>query len=138
MKKTPRILKPIRMGNYTGYQLSNDEGVLVSKYRHRLTLEVFVGAAPAGLECAHLDGDKSNNDLSNLAWVSHEENESHKRTHGTLPSRERNGMAKLGQCQVNQMRLMRETTGRSFSSIAKDFGVSTMTAFRAITERAWK
>lgn len=40
---------------------------------HRLVLETFVG--PSGdLEARHLDGNPSNNHLSNLAWGTHSEN----------------------------------------------------------------
>lgn len=138
MKKTPRTLKPIRMGEYTGYQLFNDEGAMVRKYRHRLTLEAFVGAPPAGYECAHLDGNKSNNHVSNLSWVTHKENESHKDGHGTRSSGESNGLAKINRAIVEEMKRIRATTGASFKSIAQMFDISTMTAFRAITQRSWK
>lgn len=42
------------------------DGKVYSKYVHRLVLETFVGPCPDGLECCHKDGNKSNNDLSNL------------------------------------------------------------------------
>lgn len=137
VKKTPRLLKPIRFGSYTGYQMVNDSGELVRKYRHRLVLETFVGACPVGHECAHLDGDKTNNHVTNLSWVTHKENESHKNEHGTNNPESR-GLAKINRETVEQMKVAREATGASFRSIARQFGVSTMTAFRAITQRSWK
>ena len=35
---------------------------------HRLVLETFVGAAPAGMEGCHNDGNRFNKRLENLRW----------------------------------------------------------------------
>jgi DNA invertase Pin-like site-specific DNA recombinase len=48
-----------------------------------------------------------------------------------------NPMARLTRASVNQMRELR-ASGRTFKSIAKQFGVSAMTAHRAITGGSWK
>lgn len=48
-----------------------------------------------------------------------------------------NPMAVLTEEKVSRMRADREATGRSYAQIARDFGVSTMTAFRAITGQSW-
>lgn len=52
-----------------------DEGYQVTRKVHRLVLEAFVGKKPAGMECRHLDDDKTNNHLSNLRWGSRSENQ---------------------------------------------------------------
>jgi len=44
------------------------------RYVHQLVLEEFVGSCPDGMECRHIDGDPSNNELSNLKWGTHKEN----------------------------------------------------------------
>lgn len=41
---------------------------------HWLLLEAFVGPCPPGMECRHLDGNPSNNDLCNLKWGTRFEN----------------------------------------------------------------
>lgn len=42
---------------------------------HRLVALAWLGAPPEGKnEVDHLDGDKTNNDVRNLEWVSHSEN----------------------------------------------------------------
>ena len=46
---------------------------------HTLVLEAFAGPAPAGHEACHGNGDRSCNDLSNLRWGTHRENEQDKR-----------------------------------------------------------
>lgn len=50
---------------------------------HRLVLETFVGFCPKGLECRHLDGNKFNNWLINLAWGTRKENMRDCVRHGT-------------------------------------------------------
>lgn len=50
---------------------------------HRLVLLAFVGPAPDGQECRHLDGNPANNNRSNLAWGTHRENIQDKKLHGT-------------------------------------------------------
>jgi hypothetical protein len=44
------------------------DGVRHSSTVHKLVLTTFVGPAPEGQEVVHLDGDSSNNALTNLKW----------------------------------------------------------------------
>lgn len=44
---------------------------------HRLVLAAFVGPIPEGYEVNHIDGNRANNSLSNLEYVTHSENERH-------------------------------------------------------------
>ena len=56
---------------------------------HVLVICAHVGPKPddcpifGPYECSHIDGDKLNNAASNLKWVTHHENEQHKKLHGT-------------------------------------------------------
>ena len=54
---------------------------------HRLVLEAWVGAAPAGHQAHHVDGDKRHNALVNLAWVTPSENTRHAWAAGLQPVR---------------------------------------------------
>lgn len=49
----------------------------VSRKVHRLVMLAFIG--PSELEVNHKDGDKSNNNLSNLEYSTHSENHIHAR-----------------------------------------------------------
>ncbi len=51
---------------------------------HRLMLETFVGPRPEGYICRHLDGDPTNNHLSNLCWGTPRENYDDTIRHGRL------------------------------------------------------
>lgn len=138
VRANPIIMKPIRMGGYVGLQLKRSDGHTEKAYLHRLICEAHHGPCPVGMECRHLDGDKKNNAAANLAWGTKAENEKDKQDHGTTLSGEKNAMAKLNEHEVKKMRLHRKSTGESYARIAKAFGVSAMTAYRAITQKNWR
>lgn len=50
---------------------------------HLLVATTFHGLCPEGMECRHLDGDKSNNDIQNLQWGTRSENTYDRVAHGT-------------------------------------------------------
>ena len=76
-------------GNGTGYlqvNLWKDDGTNRLATVHRLVLETFHGPAN-GRQANHKDGDKHNNALSNLEWVSPSANSKHRATVlGKVPS----------------------------------------------------
>lgn len=134
-KKQARKLKPTLSGSYHAVGVGERR---VTTHVHRLMAETWFGPAPfPGAVVRHLDGDRFNNRLSNLAWGTPTENMADAIAHGTTASGERNGMARLTREAVEQMRGLR-ATGRTFKSIAKQFGVAPMTAHRAIIGRSWK
>lgn len=137
VKREPRLLKMIAKGAYPGFSLVRDDGKVVGVYLHHLVAEAFWGPRPPDKEVAHGDGDKANCDALNLRWATHADNEQDKVRLGTLPRGEATGHARLTSDDVRLMRAIRSETGRSFASIAEQFGVSTMTAHRAITGKCW-
>lgn len=58
------------------------DGSRPSMLVHRAVLATFVGPCPEGMEVRHLDGDPTNNHLSNLRYGTHSENELDKVLHG--------------------------------------------------------
>lgn len=52
-----------------------------------MVLRAFVGEPPAGHECRHLDGDRQNNALDNLAWGTRAENVADTIRHGRHSNR---------------------------------------------------
>lgn len=69
-----RVLIPMSNGNnylYVGL------GNLKKSAVHRVVLSSFCGYTEGKPEVNHIDGDKSNNSLSNLEWVSRSENNIH-------------------------------------------------------------
>jgi hypothetical protein len=137
IKRQARILSPIRLGNYVGYQMRDATGRLRKVYRHRIVAETFYGPCPSGMECRHLDGDPTNNDVLNLRWGTPRDNAADKAAHGTQTAGESCGTAKLTAEAVRSMRAERAANGTPYKAIAAAHGVTTMTAYRAITGQCW-
>lgn len=138
LKKKPRLLKPIKMGEYKGLQLKHKDGSIKKQYHHRLIAESFIGPCPDGLECCHNDGDRNNNSSRNLRWDTPAMNMADQIAHGRTQFGEKNYNSKLTENKVLEMRKLRKLTGQSHMAIAKKFGVSTMTAYRAIEKKSWR
>ena len=74
-KLTRKKLIPTKGGNgYYHLKLTNNEGIREHFYVHRLVWTAFIGEIPNGMEIDHLDGNRSNNNLSNLQLKSHSDN----------------------------------------------------------------
>ena len=132
-----KLLRPYDNGNgYLKVQLVN-KGIKKRATVHRLILQTFRGPPPRGkTDCAHLNGLRSDNRLSNLEWKSRAENMLDAKVHGTAAIGERNGHAKLTEQDVMHMRRRRQN-GETFQSIANSYSVSRRTASDAIKGKNW-
>ena len=125
--KTKRILKPFISNNgYLMVSLCNNGKV--KKYLvHRLIAETFIPNSN-NRWVNHKDGIKTNNNVSNLEWVTPSENNKHSYLTGlNVPKRgEDHFAAKLSNEQVNEIReLLRQ--GKFYSEIAKIYDVTIST-----------
>ena len=73
-----RKLKPtLRKNGYLVFNLQcpsvTDKGYFNTSV-HRMVAECYLGPCPEGYEVDHIDGDKKNNKLSNLQYLTKEEN----------------------------------------------------------------
>lgn len=73
------LLKPFMTNSgYLMIKLWNrDEHRHKRYYIHRLVADTFYEGNHEGLEVNHIDGDKSNNFIGNLEWVTRSENQKH-------------------------------------------------------------
>lgn len=120
-----------------GYRTLNYSGG-VCRLVHRIVLETFVGPKPDGMEACHLNGVAWDNRLVNLKWVTHSENELHKRQHGTAVVGERHPRAKLTWADVCEMRRLRTEEGRTYPELALRFGLKQGTVYCICVGRTWK
>lgn len=59
------------------------DGKRVPRQVHHLVLEAFVGPRPDGLEARHMNGNGTDNRVSNLSWGTRSENQLDRVRHGT-------------------------------------------------------
>jgi predicted XRE-type DNA-binding protein len=104
---------------------------------HRAMMLTFVGERPEGMEIAHLDGNKANNSIDNLAYVTCVENNSHKEAHGTYLSGEQCRTAKLTWHQVQEIRELYATGRYSQSQLANMFGVTQTPVSLIVRRKTW-
>lgn len=134
---TKRILKPGR--NSSGYLTVNLYLPVVPKKAksvtvHSLVAAAFLGDRPAGSQIDHKDGDKTNNALDNLHYVTPLENVRLQQSQGRTPKRYHGSShenAKLNHKQVRLLRSMHEQ-GRCFAELGRLFGVSASTAANVV------
>lgn len=137
-KKTGRVLRPAS-DKYGHQQVRLSKNGLGRNMRvHRLVLYAFVGECPVGMECRHLDGDATNNHISNLRWGTPLENVADMIMHGThVDNRgEAHGRSRLTEEQVIEIRNLGGTLSRL--DIAKRFGVHQVHIGHIQNRKRWK
>ena len=76
--------------NNCGYKrvsIVNDEGKCKHQFRHRLVANAFIPNPKNLKEIDHIDANKNNNSVSNLRWVTRNENEKNAHVTGRKPYR---------------------------------------------------
>lgn len=108
-------------------------GKQVSTTVHRLVLTAFRGPRPAGKECRHLDGSRTNNCIDNLAWGTRSENQQDQMRHGTASCLNQRGEYnpgfKLNAQVCSAMRNLRHA-GLTLRAIGRILGVADSTVCR--------
>jgi hypothetical protein len=132
-KKTGGFIKgsATRKG-YLRTRLRNDQGEHKNLNFHRLVLLAFVGPLPGGMVTRHLDGNQSNNRLSNLKYGTQSENSMDSVKHGTNPNQ------KLDAEDVKDIRRKYATGEYTQREIAKTFGVTPGSVSLIVRRKGWK
>ncbi len=135
-----RILKATGNKNGNGYpQVMLSKGGKPKPFDiHRLVLEAFVGPCPDGMECRHLDGDRSNCHLDNLCWGTPSRNQRDREIHGTGNHGERNRSAKLTESQVHKIRKLYATGNYSQTKLSAIFGVGSGIISMIVRRLIWR
>jgi len=132
-----RPIKPTKMK--IGYWMVRPvvDGRNVQVLLHRLIAEAFIGPRPDGHEVNHIDGDKGNPAASNLEYVTHAGNMRHAAEAGLMVRGEAHPASKLTAENVVAIRAA-HGAGASICSLARQWGLSTATAFNIIKRRSWR
>jgi hypothetical protein len=135
-------LKPFDYnGGYLAVQV-RVEGKRRNLLLHRLLADAFIPNPHGKPFINHIDGNKANNDLANLEWVTHAENMAHAYRTGLAKARdngpgERSPAAKLNWDQVRHIRALL-AHGASQQSVADLFGVRQGTIGFIARNETWR
>lgn len=109
-------------------------------YVHQLVARAFLGTAPEGMEVNHKNGNKSDNRIENLEYLSHADNNRHGHRLKGYSRRPRptmkgtgNPRAILGWEDVRQIRQSKESQAR----LAQRYGVCQATISYARRGKTW-
>lgn len=125
-------------GHYFSVTLFRD-GKRRTTMVHKMVVEAFIRPVPKGMHVNHIDGNKSNNVLSNLEIVTPKQNMKHAAENGliTYLHGENHGSSKLTQKQVDEMRSKYVPYKYTARMIADEYGISYKWANTILNGRAW-
>lgn len=122
-QRKARIKSPSRSSNgYWGVNLYK-LGVSRRFNLHRLVCTAFIGACPEGQEVRHLDGDRTNNRLTNLQFGTKLQNAADREAHGRTYRGPAHGMFKVTDEMVSAV-LADRASGLYYYQIAERHGIS--------------
>lgn len=122
---------------YACVSVSRDDGARRTIGVHRLMALAFLPIdEPIGKHARHIDGDKANNTIGNIAWGTATDNNHDMDRHGTLPRGSRVGTARLSESDVRSILDMQDR-GISRYEIATAMGVHWCTVNRILNGRTW-
>jgi hypothetical protein len=157
------IGRPVRGGElklrriWTGYLRAglSIEGATRARYAHVLVAEAFLGPCPDAHEVNHKNGNKADNRVENLEYVTRSENMQHARRSGLLhpqrgdahywrrhPEAVRVGVAvpvaKLDDDKVRAIRARYAAGGITQRELAADYGVSEALISFVTARKIWR
>lgn len=108
---------------------------------HRLVAEAFLDKVEGCDVVNHIDGNKLNNHVSNLEWVTYSENSKHAQENNLTPKPpirygSKNNKSILAEYQIKTIRKM-FADGMSNKEIAEYYGVSRDCIYDIRTGRSW-
>lgn len=106
-------------------------------YIHRLVAEAFLGPCPKNQEVNHKNGNKADNQIRNLEYVTHLENMRHGYENGFFPRGEQRPFSKLTEDDVRQIRALHKQ-GIMQKDIAPQFNVNKQTICKIVNRQKWK
>lgn len=115
-------------------------GIISSIQLHRLVLESFNPINKLSMEVNHIDGNKHNNSLSNLEWVTSKENKIHAVAIGlnNPPRGENNGKSKVTSDDVIYIKKLLRSKEKTHKEISELTGASLKMISDINTGRTWR
>lgn len=131
-----KTLKQAKSGKNKPYLKVNlcKEGTQKVVYVHRIVAQAFLPNPENKYDVNHIDGDKLNNKLENLEWVTRKENIKHACDNGLSPRGEQRG--KLTENQVLEI-YKRGKEGEMQKSLAREFEVNVSAICKILKGDNW-
>jgi len=133
--------KVLRPGLVSGYEqvVLCQKSLLKSFYVHRIVAVAFIGPCPAGKQVNHRDGDKLNNRLSNLEYVTAAQNTQHAYRMGLSKAicGANHYRAKLTDKDVLEIRAAYAAGGVTQRKLADNFGVHRVNISNIVNRQTW-
>ena len=104
----------------------------------RRVANAFIPNPENKAEVNHKSGDKLDNSVNNLEWMTHQENSLHRNAVLLKNVGEAVHTAKMTSTQVIEIRKMRAETKLSCRAIGEKFGVNGAAVYAAVMRRSWK
>lgn len=109
-------------------------GRRVCRNVRELVCSTYHGPRPEGAVIRHIDGSRTNDAPSNLAWCTQKENMADKLAHGTAQRGEKHGLSKLTEADVRRIR----DGGERAADVATALGIAKVTVYHIRERRLWK
>lgn len=141
INKVERILKSrLSFKGYPCIDLNTHEGVKKNIVIHRLVAQAFIPNPENKPQVNHIDGNKQNNAVENLEWVTNSENMKHATINGLRhkPTGSKNHWAKLDENKVVEIREKYKKGGIRQQDLAKEYNICEELVQGITTYRFWK
>ena len=122
-----------------GYQsvCLSKEGWARRYYVHRLVASAFLGPCPPNMVVNHKDGDKANNNIFNLEYVTYKQNSQYAGASGQLVQGAQHAFTKLTAEDVQEIR-RKASAGVRNKDICQEFRLAPATVHSIVHGRTWK
>lgn len=134
---TKRVMKPSKSGRYLHICLCK-EGNRKTHSIHRLVSTTFLGECPLGLQINHKDGDRMNNNYTNLEYITPKRNTEHAIEIGLRNNAgENNGRSVLSNADIPEIRRLLAAGDLTQEQIAIKYGVISQTISQIRCGEIW-
>jgi HNH endonuclease len=131
-----KLTPTTRKDGYLKVNLSKGGKKKATLYVHKLIAEAFLGRCPPGQMCRHIDDDRNNCRLDNLAYGSPQQNSEDAVKNGRIKRGQGLPQAKLTEAQVHQIVELSEA-GVARREIAARFSVKPKAVSDILSGRSW-